>query len=217
MKTDTEVQQDVMEELKWEPTIRATEIGVGVTDGVVTLSGYVDSYWKKWSAERAAARVFGVKAVVEKIEVRLPGTLQRSDEEIGEAAANSLGWNVSVPYERIKLQVERGTVTLTGEVDWWYQKDEAEHSVRRLKGVVRVNNQIVVKPVVKPQDLKGKIESAFRRNALLDARRIRIETLGGRVVLRGSVRTWAERGEAQWAAWAAPGVSEVENDIAVIP
>jgi osmotically-inducible protein OsmY len=217
MKTDTELQQDVMEELKWEPTIRATEIGVGVTDGVVTLSGYVDSYWKKWSAERAAARVFGVKAVVEKIEVRLPGTLQRSDEEIGEAAANALGWNVSVPYERIKLQVERGTVTLTGEVDWWYQKDEAEHAVRRLKGVVRVNNQIVVKPVVKPQDLKGKIESAFRRNALLDARRIRIETLGGRVVLRGSVRTWAERGEAQWAAWAAPGVSEVENDIAVIP
>ena len=217
MKTDTELQQDVMEELKWEPTIRATEIGVGVTDGVVTLSGYVDSYWKKWSAERAAARVFGVKAVVEKIEVRLPGTLQRSDEEIGEAAANALGWNVSVPYERIKLQVERGTVTLTGEVDWWYQKDEAEHAVRRLKGVVRVNNQIVVKPVVKPQDLKGKIESAFRRNALLDARRIRIETLGGRVILRGSVRTWAERGEAQWAAWAAPGVSEVENDIAVIP
>ena len=217
MKTDTELQQDVMEELKWEPTIRATEIGVGVTDGVVTLSGYVDSYWKKWSAERAAARVFGVKAVVEKIEVRLPGTLQRSDEEIGEAAANALGWNVSVPYERIKLQVERGTVTLTGDVDWWYQKDEAEHAVRRLKGVVRVNNQIVVKPVVKPQDLKGKIESAFKRNALLDARRIRIETLGGRVILRGSVRTWAERGEAQWAAWAAPGVSEVENDIAVIP
>ena len=217
MKTDTELQQDVMEELKWEPTIRATEIGVGITDGVVTLSGYVDSYWKKWSAERAAARVFGVKAVVEKIEVRLPGTLQRSDEEIGEAAANALGWNVSVPYERIKLQVERGTVTLTGDVDWWYQKDEAEHAVRRLKGVVRVNNQIAVKPVVKPQDLKGKIESAFRRNALLDARRIRIETLGGRVILRGSVRTWAERGEAQWAAWAAPGVSEVENDISVIP
>lgn len=217
MKTDTELQQDVMEELKWEPTIRATEIGVGVTDGVVTLSGYVDSYWKKWSAERAAARVFGVKAVVEKIEVRLPGTLQRSDEEIGEAAANALGWNVSVPYERIKLQVERGTVTLTGDVDWWYQKDEAEHAVRRLKGVVRVSNQIGVKPVVKPQDLKSKIESAFRRNALLDARRIRIETLGGRVILRGSVRTWAERGEAQWAAWAAPGVSEVENDISVIP
>jgi len=217
MKTDTELQQDVMTELQWEPTIKAAEIGVGVTDGVVTLSGYVDSFWKKWAAERAAARVFGVKGVVEKIQVRLSGSFKRSDEDIGGAVANALEWNVAVPYDRVKVQVEDGLVTLSGEVDWWYQKDAAEDAVRKLVGVVLVSNHITVKPAVKPMDLKGKIENAFRRNALLDARRIKIETLGRKVILRGSVRSWAERAEAQWAAWAAPGVSEVENDIIVSP
>ena len=217
MKTDAELQQDVINELEWEPTIRAAEIGVGVKDGVVTLSGYVDSYVKKGAAERAAARVSGVRAVTEAIQVRLPDFLKRSDEDIARAVANVLEWNVLVPHGRVKVQVQDGLVTLSGKVDWWYQKNAAEDAVRKLVGVVLVSNNITVKPAVKPLALKGKIENAFRRNALLDPRRITIETHGAKVILRGSVRSWGERAEAQWAAWAAPGVSEVENNIIISP
>jgi osmotically-inducible protein OsmY len=217
MKTDIELQRDVMNELQWEPTIKAAEIGVGVKDGVVTLSGYVDSYVKKGAAERAAARVSGVRAVAEEIQVRLPGSLKRSDEDIAAAVANVLEWNVLVPHDRVKVQVQDGLVTLSGEVDWWYQKNAAEETVRSLMGVVWFSNQITVKPAVKPQDVKDKIESAFQRNALLDSRRIKVEIRGGWVILSGSVRSWGERAEAQWVAWAAPGVSEVENNIIINP
>ena len=217
MKTDSELQRDVMDELKWEPTIRAAEIGVGVTDGVVTLSGYVDSYYKKWAAERAATRVFGVKAVAEAIQVRYPGSLKRSDEDIARAVATVLEWNVLLPHDRVKVQVQDGLVTLSGEVGWGYQKFAAEEAVRYLMGVVSVSNQIRIKPTVKPQDVKDKIVSSFQRNALLDPRRITVETRGGWVILRGSVRSWAERTEAQWVAFAAPGVSKVENNIIISP
>ena len=217
MKTDVELQQDVMNELQWEPTLKAAEFGVAVKDGVVTLSGYVDSYVKKLVAERAAARVFGVRAVAEEIQVRLPGSLKRSDEDIAGMVANVLEWNVLVPHDHVKVQVQDGGVTLSGEVDLGYQKYAAEEAVRYLMGVVWLSNKITVKPKVKPLDIKAKIESAFQRNALLDSRRIKIETRGGKVILSGSVRSWGERAEAQWVAWAAPGVSEVENDIIISP
>ena len=215
MKTDSEVQKDVMTELQWEPSIRPAEIGVGVRDGVVMLSGYVDSYIKKWAAERIAARVFGVKSVVEELKVKLPDSLKRADEDIARVVSDALGWNVFVPHNRVKARVQGGVVTLSGEVDWWYQKDSAEDAVRRLVGVVLVINNITIIPTVKPQDVKDQIESAFRRNALLDARRITVETSGNKVILRGSVRNWAEREQVEQAARAAPGVSEVQSDITI--
>ena len=192
IKTDAELQQDVMNELRWEPTIEGAEIVVAVKDGVVTLRGYVDSYVKKGTAERAAARVFGVRAVAEEIQVRLPGSLKRSDEDIAWAVANVLDWNVLVPHDRVKVQEQDGLITLSGEVDWGYQKFAAEEAVCYLMGVVWFSNQITVKPVVKPQDVKDKIESAFRRNALLDSRRITVEARGGWVILSGSVHSWGE-------------------------
>jgi osmotically-inducible protein OsmY len=217
MKTDAELQQDVMNELRWEPIIKAAEIGVGVKDGIVTLSGDVDSLLKKSAAERAAARVFGVRAVAEEIQVKLPGSFKRSDQDIARAVANALEWNASVPYDRVKVQVQDRVVTLSGQVDWWYQRAAAEDAVRNLLGVVSVGNRITIKPTVKPLDLKDKIENALRRNALLDARRITVETRGPKVILKGSVRSSAEKEQALSAAWAAPGVSHVESYITVNP
>ena len=221
MKTDSELQQDVMAQLKWEPTIRAAEIGVGVKNGAVTLTGVVDSYAKKWAAERAARRVSGVKAVGEDIKVSLPGSYKRTDEDIARSAKNAIDWNVSVPRDRVKVMVQNSWITLSGDVDWYYQKEEAADVVRHLTGVLGVTNSITIKPpvpTVKAFEVKNDIEEALRRNARLrlDAEKIQVEISGSKVILRGSVGSWADYDEAGYAAYCAPGVSEVENNLRVI-
>jgi osmotically-inducible protein OsmY len=215
MKSDAELQRDVMNELTWEPSINAENIGVAAKDGVVTLNGSVDSFAEKWAAERAAKRVAGVKAFAENIEVRLPSYSRRTDADIAHTVANVLEWNVDVPHEQIKIMVQDGWVTLSGEVEWLYEKNAAYDAVRSLTGVRAVTNQIVVKPRMVSSEVKTRIQEAFQRNAGLDAQKIKVQTRDGQVVLTGTVRSWAEREEAERAACAAPSVCEVLNELAV--
>lgn len=213
--SDTDLQRDVLKELRWEPSVNPSHIGVSVKDGIVTLTGHVESYAEKYAAERVAKRVFGVKAVANELDVKLPGSRQRTDEDIAIAAVNALKANVSVPADKIKVTVRKGWIRLDGEVEWHYQKAAAEDAVRNLPGVVGVNNLITVKPHITPTEVKSKIEDAFLRTAHTDASRISVEVQGGKVILRGKVSSWAEKEKAEQTAWSAPGVSSVENLIEV--
>jgi Predicted periplasmic or secreted lipoprotein len=217
MKTDLQLQQDVVEELKFEPSIREEEIGVATKDGVVTLTGFVDSYVERFTAERVAERVGGVKAIADEIKVKLPGTHQRTDTEIAHAAVNALRWDIQVPDDRIKVSVDAGWIALDGEADWQYQKRAAEDAVRSLTGVKGVSNLISVKPKkVSTFEVSQKIKDSLRRHAERDADKVTIEAKDGRVTLRGIVSSFTERKDAERAAWQAQGVTSVDDQIAVV-
>lgn len=214
MKTDTQLRQDVLDELEWEPSIDANEIGVTVHNGVVTLTGTVPSYAEKLAAERTAGRVIGVKAIAEEIEVKLPSSSQRNDTEIAEAVVDALKWHTLVK-EEITVKVEDGVVTLSGDVNWNYERDSAKRAVENLTGVLRIVNLIKVHARPSVAGVREKIEKAFERAATLDAAKIQVETHDGEVTLKGKVRSWSETRDAESAAWAAPGVTKVNNQLKV--
>jgi len=217
MKTDKDLQRDVIAELNWTPSLFGEEIGVAVKDGVVTLSGTVSNFVKKFEAERAAEKVHGVKAVAVDLNVKLSDSWIRTDTEIAHAALDALKWDVRVPDDKITLHVEDGRIILEGKVEWQYQRDAAERAVRYLTGVKGVSNFIALTPKkVSPIEVSRKIKEAFKRSAEVDSSNISIDSLDGKVILKGHVRSWAERRDAESAAWAAPGVIAVDDRLAVV-
>ena len=216
-RTDDEIQRDIIAELKYDPTFERDDIAVSVRDGVVTLAGYTKSYMDKWQAERVVSRIKGVRAVANDLEVKLPTGSERPDPEIARAAIDALKWNVSVPADRIKVKVEKGWVTLEGDVDWYFQKEAAERAVRSLTGVRGVTNLIAVAARPAAQDVKQKIKEALKRGAEIDADHITVDVEGNKAILKGTVRSYAEWRDAARAAAKAPGISQVENKLVVDP
>jgi osmotically-inducible protein OsmY len=215
--TDKDLKQHVQSALDWEPSLDASDVGVSVDEAVVTLRGNVASYAEKVTAERVALRVYGVKAVANDLAVHLVSAFERTDTEIAQAAVAALKWNTMVPNDRVTVTVNNGWLALNGTLDWQYQKDAAARTVRDLTGVKGVTNNIIVQPRVKTIDVRDKIEAAFKRSAEIDARRVNVTATDGKVILSGNVHSWAERQEAEHAAWAAPGVTQVEDRLTIVP
>ena len=213
--TDSNIQRDITQELQWEPSLRGDDIAVGVRDGVVTLGGFVDSWSEKGRAERVAARVKGVKAIANELEVKLPGPFVRTDAEIARAAMRALEWDIAVPHDRIRPRVESGWITLEGEVEWHSQKEAAERALRYLIGVRGVFNRITLAVHPTPGDVKKQIKDALHGAVELEADRITVEVTGHKVILTGTVRSYAEWQDAERAARNAPGITEVDNRLAI--
>ena len=212
---DLVLRQDVLDELEFEPSIDAADIGVTVKDGVVTLIGHVRSYAEKVAAERAVQRVKGVRAIAEELEVRYPERKKTADDEIAKRALAIISWDTTIPDDVIQVKVQAGWITLSGEVDWHFQKRAVEDAVRKLTGVVGVTNLLVVRPRIQADDVKHRIEEALKRNAAIEAGTIRVGVSGGKVTLAGQVHAWYERGVAERAAWAVPGVTAVEDHLVI--
>lgn len=217
MKTNSKLQRDVQDELNWAPNVTAGEIVVTAKDGVITLTGNVPSYFEKHAAERVVGRVAGVMAIAEELKVNLPVLYERTDTDIADSALNALAWNIEVPRDHAKVNVENSWVTLTGQVDWYYQKMAAENAVRHLMGVKGVTNSITLKPrdAATAAEIKTTIENTLQRNAISDARKITVTVHDGKVTLQGKAHSWQEKDEARYSAWSTPGVSSVENNIVV--
>jgi osmotically-inducible protein OsmY len=212
---DKDIQKNITDELAWEPSLRNDDIAVGVREGIVTLGGFVDSYADKSKAERVAGRVKGVKAVADEIEVKLPSGAERADPDLARAALDALQWNISVPHDRIRVKLEKGWLTLEGQVDWYYQKQAAERAVRYLRGVRGVFNLITLSAQTTPRDVKKRIKDALHRGVEFDAEHITVEVEGSKAILEGTVRSYAEMKDASRAARNAPGITEVDNRLAI--